>query len=230
MKAREILELEAENGTFSHAYLLIGENSEAEELVNIIVDAKKCIPEDIITLKPEQKTGKAGEIGVEEVREILHRASRSSQSGTKIVTIYNSEKLNQSSGNILLKNLEEPPKDTIFILIAGNESVLPTIKSRCRQINLSGKYAFTPTEERIETLKNGFFEASEMIEKVVKAEETNMFLGELQSYFYQKLLVEKNIESVEALKEIERVKKEIVGNANQKLALEGLYLKLESAI
>jgi DNA polymerase III delta prime subunit len=229
MKAREILELEAKNGTFSHAYLLIGENDEAEELVNIIVSAKKCINEDIIVLKPEQKAGKAGEIGVEEIREILRRVSRSSQNGTKIVTIYNSEKLNQSSGNILLKNLEEPPNDTIFILIAENESVLPTIKSRCRQINLTNQYVFSPTE-RIENLKKGFFEASELIEKVVKEEETNQLLDELQSYFYQKLLVERNIESVTALKEIERVKKEIIGNANQKLALEGLYLELESTI
>jgi len=229
MKAREILELEAKNGTFSHAYLLIGENNEAEKLIEIIVSAKKCIPEDLITLKPEKKAGKAGEIGVDEVREVLYRANRSSQSGTKIITIYNSEKLNQSSGNILLKSLEEPTRDTIFILVAENESVLPTIKSRCRQINLTTQYVFAPTE-RIEKLKNGFFEASEMIEKVVKEEETNQLLDELQSYFYQKLLAEKNVKSVEALKEIERVKKEIIGNANQKLALEGLYLKLESAI
>ena len=46
--------------------------------------------------------------------------------------------MNINAANALLKTLEEPPKDTVFLLISHNpQSLLPTIKSRCRELRLS---------------------------------------------------------------------------------------------
>mgnify|MGYP001447204964 CR=1 FL=1 len=56
----------------------------------------------------------------------------------KVVLIFNAEALSHGSGesaNMLLKVLEEPPKNTTFILVANDlNKVIPTIKSRCQAV------------------------------------------------------------------------------------------------
>jgi DNA polymerase-3 subunit delta' len=55
----------------------------------------------------------------------------------KIAVITNAERLNASSANSILKTLEEPPPNWIFILTAPDASrLLPTILSRCMEIKL----------------------------------------------------------------------------------------------
>jgi len=50
-----------------------------------------------------------------------------------VILIYPLESLRPDSANTLLKSLEEPPTQTIFLLLADRlERVLPTIRSRCR--------------------------------------------------------------------------------------------------
>lgn len=62
----------------------------------------------------------------------------------KACIIDGAERFNQSSGNALLKTLEEPPGNAIIILLtAAVESVLPTIRSRCQQLAFAG----VPEEE-----------------------------------------------------------------------------------
>ena len=74
------------------------------------------------------------EISVNEIRKINHFFSLSNTiSKYRIVIIDNINELSISASNALLKLLEEPPLDGIFILICENKrSVLPTIISRCR--------------------------------------------------------------------------------------------------
>ena len=56
----------------------------------------------------------------------------------KIILIDNVENLNLNSLNALLKIVEEPNDNTIFILIFdSNKSTLETLKSRCLKFNLS---------------------------------------------------------------------------------------------
>ena len=74
------------------------------------------------------------EISVNEIRKINHFFSLSNTTSKyRIVIIDNINELSISASNALLKLLEEPPLDGIFILICENKrSVLPTIISRCR--------------------------------------------------------------------------------------------------
>ena len=74
------------------------------------------------------------EISVDEIRKINHFFSLTSTiSNYRIVIIDNINELSISASNALLKILEEPPSNGIFILISENKrSVLPTIISRCR--------------------------------------------------------------------------------------------------
>ena len=56
----------------------------------------------------------------------------------KVVFIFSVESLNLRAANAILKNLEEPAPDTFFVLYSENKSkIIPTIISRCSQINLS---------------------------------------------------------------------------------------------
>ena len=77
-------------------------------------------------------------IGVEESAEIIKNYSlKSHQAGTKIQLIWLPEKMNVETSNKILKLIEEPPEKSLIILITNSlESLLPTIISRCQQINI----------------------------------------------------------------------------------------------
>ncbi|MCX7986813.1 MAG: DNA polymerase III subunit delta [Bacteroidales bacterium] len=62
---------------------------------------------------------------------------KSFESQYKILIIWLAEKMNIHCANKLLKVIEEPPRDTLFLLIAEDtHNMLPTILSRCQQIYL----------------------------------------------------------------------------------------------
>tara|TARA_S200000501_G_scaffold161152_1_gene151942 strand:- start:1429 stop:2358 length:930 start_codon:yes stop_codon:yes gene_type:complete len=71
-------------------------------------------------------------IDINQIRELIISLNKSSFNMKKrFVLIDNIEFLNVNSSNSLLKILEEPNDNIIFILIHNNKRVLPTIKSRC---------------------------------------------------------------------------------------------------
>lgn len=75
-------------------------------------------------------------IPVEEANDILRKLSYTSYEGSyKIMVIWQPEKMNAESANKLLKILEEPPEQTLFVLVSNNpEQLLATIISRVQQI------------------------------------------------------------------------------------------------
>lgn len=77
-------------------------------------------------------------IRVEEVRELIERLHRTrGRAGHRVVIVDAIDDCNISSANALLKILEEPPADALFLLTSHRPGqLLPTIKSRCHQIAL----------------------------------------------------------------------------------------------
>lgn len=77
---------------------------------------------------------KQGIIGVNESKEIYQKLIlQSFEGGYKVMIIWGVDCMNTECANKLLKLLEEPPADTIFILVAQNDlDILPTILSRCQ--------------------------------------------------------------------------------------------------
>lgn len=73
-------------------------------------------------------------IAIEETRSAIENLSIGAhRGGNRVILIYPLEMLRPDSANTLLKSLEEPPANTIFILLADRvDRVLPTIRSRCR--------------------------------------------------------------------------------------------------
>jgi DNA polymerase III subunit delta' len=80
---------------------------------------------------------KQGNITAHECNDIIRKLSlKSFESGYKILVMWMPEYLGKE-GNKLLKLIEEPPPDTLFILVAENESsILSTILSRCQLVKL----------------------------------------------------------------------------------------------
>lgn len=90
---------------------------------------------DFMVISPETE-GK--QIRIEQIRSLqAYVAKTAQQGGFRVVIIQPADAMNQNSANALLKNLEEPGENVLFILLTHRSSaMLPTIKSRCQQLVL----------------------------------------------------------------------------------------------
>ena len=106
---------------------------------------------DLRILEPEETASQGGEddtagkpakksqvISVDQVRDLADFLGLSShRAGLRIVLLHPAEALNAASANALLKMLEEPPPDVLFLLVTHNaQRLLPTIRSRCNKIDM----------------------------------------------------------------------------------------------
>ncbi|QAY79338.1 DNA polymerase III subunit delta' [Sphingosinicella sp. BN140058] len=90
--------------------------------------------------KDSSATGElARSISVDQVRGLQRLFSTTaSLSPWRVVIIDSIDDLERNAANALLKNLEEPPSHSLFLLVShAPERLLPTIRSRCRLLRLS---------------------------------------------------------------------------------------------
>ena len=94
----------------------------------------------------EEREGKAGEegalkqnISVEQIRDLIGVLQlRSHQGGRKVAVIEPAEGMSAAAANSLLKTLEEPPPDTMILLVSSAPGRLPaTIRSRCQSVAIT---------------------------------------------------------------------------------------------
>lgn len=78
------------------------------------------------------------QISIEEVRALVTNSYLGSSVGKyRIMVIEDADRMAERSSNVLLKALEEPPANTIWMLCAPSEAdMLPTIRSRVRRVAL----------------------------------------------------------------------------------------------
>ena len=103
---------------------------------------------------------KQGQIGVDEAHDIVKSLSlKSYEGGFKVMIIWMTEKMNLACANKLLKLIEEPPENTVFILIAEDEEqLISTIRSRCQILH------FPPLSE--EVIKNALVSKYDLEESI----------------------------------------------------------------
>lgn len=96
----------------------------------------------LVTL--QEKTTKEGEtrmataIEVDQAREAVDFVQLSTyRAGFRVVLVNPADTLNLASANALLKVLEEPPLNTVFVLVSDQpRRLLPTIRSRCTRLDI----------------------------------------------------------------------------------------------
>ncbi|MDT3708416.1 MAG: DNA polymerase III subunit delta' [Thiobacillus sp.] len=96
----------------------------------------------LVTL--QEKTGKEGEtrmataIEVDQAREAVDFVQLSTyRAGFRVVLVNPADSLNLAAANALLKVLEEPPLNTVFVLVSDQpRRLLPTIRSRCTRVDI----------------------------------------------------------------------------------------------
>ncbi len=87
----------------------------------------------------DKETGKEKDsIGIDQVRELIAELSLTSyEGGAKVAVIEPADIMTTEAANSLLKTLEEPPGDSLLVLVADRVGRLPaTIFSRCQRINV----------------------------------------------------------------------------------------------
>jgi DNA polymerase III subunit delta' len=150
----EILRLALGNERLHHAYLFVGPEGVGKRTVALaLAKAIHCreTKNDYCDRCPDCARIQAGnhpdvrlvqtledkkEISIKQVRELEKELNFRSFSGKrKIAIIDPATLLNASSQNALLKTLEEPPQNSLIVLVAPNAGVLlPTLRSRCLRI------------------------------------------------------------------------------------------------
>lgn len=103
--------------------------SHPDLFVITLPEGKRELPIELF-LGPPEKRGRAG---------LCHDLAQTPMSGRrKIAIIDDADLLNDASANALLKTLEEPPRNSLIILIASHpEAILPTIRSRCQVLRFT---------------------------------------------------------------------------------------------
>ncbi len=95
--------------------------------ISNIYKSKELTPHPDIMIVSSEK-----EIKIDQIRQVIQFLKLKRK---KVVIIEKAEKMNVEASNALLKTLEEPSDKSIIILTTSNqESVLPTIVSRCKKI------------------------------------------------------------------------------------------------
>ncbi len=91
---------------------------------------------DFMLIQPEEE-GKA--IKVAQIRKLVEFVSLTqSRSNRRVIVISPAESMNMNAANSLLKTLEEPPENTLIILVSSKPHSLPaTIRSRCQHFPVS---------------------------------------------------------------------------------------------
>ena len=102
-------------------------------ICNDCVTAKSGAHPDVEILKSEGLS-----IKIDEIRELLTRTAWApSMGGWRVVVMEDADRLTESAANALLKAIEEPGLRTVWLLCSPTlHDILPTIRSRCRHIQL----------------------------------------------------------------------------------------------
>ena len=117
-------------------------------------------------------------INIDSVRSVIKKLAVSSfHSNFKIIIFWMADKMNEEASNMLLKTIEEPGDETVFILLTEDiRKLLPTIVSRCQVIGFSGI-----NKKRTGALENNEFEAlfSDLMRNAFQANKNSKSLAQL---------------------------------------------------
>jgi DNA polymerase-3 subunit delta' len=160
MTAFEYLRRAHQQNRLAHAYLITGPLGSGKELLAADLaslvngtPAKNVFSakaRDIFVARPESKSRR---IVIAQIRDLEHALQmRASDGRRKVAIIPDADRLQTEAANAFLKTLEEPPKDSLLLLLSALPETLPeTILSRCIAIplELNGQPQRRSEEEKL---------------------------------------------------------------------------------
>src|SRR5213595_99280 len=144
--ALEYLRRAHEQNRLAHAYLISGPPGSGKQqlaadlasLVNgtPVGDVFSTKAREIFVARPESKSRR---IVIEQIRDLEHTLQmRAVNARRKVAIIPDADRLQSQAANAFLKTLEEPPKDSLLLLLSSLPEALPeTILSRCIAIPIA---------------------------------------------------------------------------------------------
>lgn len=164
----QVINNDIEKNQIHHAYMIVATNNQTANMFarffafkilcknkSACLTCENCL-KALSGSNADFKTyPKAKSLVVEDIEDIVENSYKKPIEGTeKVFILHDFESSNQTAQNKLLKTLEEPTENTHLILSVSNPSlVLQTIKSRCKQVNVSD---FSADEIRNFLVNNGY--------------------------------------------------------------------------
>ena len=151
-----------EQKRLAHAYLISGPTGSgkrevAAELANAVngtapADVFSSKAREIFVAEPESKSRR---ILIEQIRELEHGLQMQAAEGRrKVAIIAEADRLQPQAANAFLKTLEEPPANSLLLLLSALPEALPdTIVSRCISIPLAANGEGIESPERAELVE-----------------------------------------------------------------------------
>ena len=151
-----------EQKRLAHAYLISGpagsgKREVAAELASTVngtdvADIFSSKARDIFVAEPESKSRR---ILIEQIRELEHGLQMHGSEGRrKVAIIAEADRLQPQAANAFLKTLEEPPANSLLLLLSALPEALPdTIVSRCIAIPLAPNGQDIKMPERVELIE-----------------------------------------------------------------------------
>ncbi len=156
----------------------------------------------------------------------------------KIAIIKEAEKLTFEAQGALLKILEEPPGETVFILTTQDDAnLLPTIISRCQQITLPQEAEITLKKEEKEKIKDltqkvmqaNLGQRIKIAEEFATKDVAMLFCQKQMVFWRESFLGAPDLQTANLLRILQKTLKYLNANVNPKLALENLLLSYPQA-
>lgn len=149
-----------EQNRLAHAYLISGlpgsgKQQLAADLASLVNgtdagDVFSSKAREIFVARPESKSRR---IVIEQIRDLEHALQMRARNGRrKVAIISDADRLQPQAANAFLKTLEEPPRDSLLLLLSALPEALPeTILSRCITIPLvrDGEHQASDEEEKL---------------------------------------------------------------------------------
>ena len=109
-------------------------------------------PPGVYLAEPESKSRR---IVIDQVRTLEHALQmRSADGHRKVAIVADADRLQPQAANAFLKTLEEPPNDSLLLLLSSMPEVLPdTILSRCIAVPLAAEEKAEPSAEERELVE-----------------------------------------------------------------------------
>ncbi|MGB9868206.1 MAG: hypothetical protein ACPLPR_09980 [Bacillota bacterium] len=225
----------------SGAYLVVVESSELStdairKVVSVVCPSYERGSVELIRVSPEGDS-----FGVDKVRSALACAALSSSPGKKKVLVFEkAESLTLDAQNCLLKRLEEPPDQTLLLLITSNlNALIPTVRSRCQLVEI--RASIEPGEDRLspeEALKQAVHlltcgEANALVTVSRMSCEEGLQLTEALVHLFRRIVIDLDVAdsrlraaATEAMWLAMQAYGQLKQNANPGLCLEAMVARL----